>query len=87
MTTTSTKIYRLPSRFYDDHLYRDCLSGMIVKRIGRSNVIVELDAEAYDDLLSDCEYYDDAEMWENYRGLVLSARATRRALIETGRPA
>jgi hypothetical protein len=73
---------KLPAKFYLDHRARDCgQSGKIV-RSTQNYVIVELDAIALDDLLSDADYY--ASLRENdfqeNKGVCLSARATVKAI-------
>jgi hypothetical protein len=80
-----TATYRLPAKFYNDHVFRELPAGKVLKQNDRY-VTVELDREAYDDLLSDADYYDDAEMWENHRGLAMSARATFKTLTKIGPP-
>lgn len=78
--------YKLPPRFYHDHVARDCLPGVLVRETSRQ-VVVELDAAAYADLLSDADYYSDASAFEpDLFGLCASARATYRALLAQGRP-
>lgn len=79
-TPTITRV-TLPTRFYDDHDDRLLPSGTLVKRTRRS-VTVDLDPEAFADLLSDARHYADPV--NGYAaespGLVASARATVRAL-------
>ena len=79
-------IIKIPQRFYDDHRYRECgQSGKILKKYA-SHYLVELDQEAWDDLYSDADYYGmdnpDEDLWQNYRGVVLSARATLKVMNE-----
>ena len=76
-------IYKLPARFYFDHLYRDLPSGTLVSQTQRY-VVVELDRESYDDLLSDADYYSNSWMFErDLLGLCSSAKATARILRAT----
>ena len=77
---------KIPKRFYDDHRYRECgQTGKIVKEYA-AHYLVELDQEAWDDLYSDADYYGmdnpDEDLWQNYRGVILSARATLKAMKE-----
>jgi hypothetical protein len=79
-----TYTIKIPKRFYDDHIFRECgQSGKVLKKYA-SHYLVELDQEAWDDLYSDADYYGtdtiDSDLWENYRGIVLSARATIKAM-------
>lgn len=80
----------IPARFYEDHRGRDCgETGIVVKRLA-SKVRVQLDRTAYDDLLSDAEHYAGdgmSEWWDEGRGVILSARATVKALRAVDRPA
>ena len=79
---TETQTYRIPPRFYLDHLARDCgNSGKIIKQCA-AYLIVELDTVALDDLTSDALYY--IECADNFdppmTGLIASARATLKAI-------
>lgn len=72
--------YRLPARFYYDHVERDCLAGT-VQRETKQHVYVTLDGADYCDIYSDAVYYSDASQFDReYRGLCASARATVAAL-------
>ena len=76
----ATKTYRLPPRFYWDHVERDCAGGTLIRET-KTYVEVALDRESYDDLLSDARYYSDASQFDShYRGLCASARATAKKL-------
>lgn len=85
-----TKTYRLPPRFYEDHTARDLPEDGISAKVSENArfVYVEMDAAAYDDLLSDAEHYADegiaAEM--GLPTLAASARRTVAALNRQGRP-
>jgi hypothetical protein len=76
-------IVEVPARFYADHLARECgKTGKILKSKNNS-FIVDLDAVSLQDLISDADYYaniDDECLWNENRGLVLSARATLKRL-------
>ena len=79
---TAVRRMVVPARFYDDHYGRDLPSGVEVSRSG-SKVTVDLDDEAYTDLLADAKFYVDmgvAEFGPGLLGLISSARATVRAL-------
>lgn len=80
-----SKTYTLPATFYFDHADRDLPAGEVVK-VTKRGVIVNLDHEAYQDLLSDANYYVEVgpDMGREYFGLVSSARATVRALLKQG---
>ena len=74
--------YKIPPRFYFDHLSRECgKSGKIV-RSTKNYLIVELDDIALNDLLSDASYYSESGDISDpsIRGLITSARATIKAL-------
>lgn len=85
-----TVIATVPERFYDDHVERDLPAGRVVKALSKNRLRVELDREAYDDLLSDARHYADPEGfdWNDpfMRGVILSAKATVRALEKVERP-
>lgn len=74
---------RIPLRFYQDHKERD-LDTPINYSKSKSYVIIDSDDPALAELLSDAEYYGDSQvdpaMWEGWRGIVLSARATFKAI-------
>jgi hypothetical protein len=76
MNTPNT--YKLPPRFYLDHIARDCGQSGKVVRSTRNYIIVELDTNALDDLLTDALYYVEcADTFDPpIPGLIASARAT-----------
>jgi hypothetical protein len=81
---TERHTYRIPPRFYLDHLARSCGdSGKIVKQ-STTYLIVELDTVALDDLISDALYYVEcADTFDPpMTGLIASARATLKAIKE-----
>lgn len=84
------KTYRLPTRFVWDHWSRDLPETGRSERVreNRSYVWANLDADAYDDLLSDARHYSQcaSSFDPNLRGLVRSATATVAALEAEGRP-
>ena len=79
MPHTQTVTVKLPTRFYDDHADRGLPAGDLVKRTKRY-VVVELDAAAYGELISDAEHYADRSQFDQrdpfLRGLCTSAKAT-----------
>jgi len=77
----NTVTLRIPRSFYDDHINRDCgQTGRIVHQT-KALYTVELDAEAFEDLRSDAEYYSDTSSFGfEYQGLCASAAATLRRL-------
>ena len=83
------KTYKLPPRFYADHVARDLPEVGITSVVSASQraTFVEMDAAAYDDLLSDSRYYA-SEMGGEYQmaGLARSAAATVKVLERDGRP-
>lgn len=93
MTTnqaTQLKTYRLPPRFYYDHISRDLPeTGVSTKLRGSTahTLLVEMDASAYADLLSDADYYSEGSQFDPpLPGLVRSAKATVEALRQQGPP-
>jgi len=76
---------RIPFRFYQDHQERD-LDTPVNYAKSKSYVIIDSDDPALPELISDAEYYAsddgcvDPVMWEGWRGVVLSARATLKAI-------
>src|SRR5690606_2495114 len=80
-----TVIVDLPPLFYDDHVSRDLPGGREIKRLAR-NTRVELDQAAYDDLVDDAKLYLEVDDYqESVPFLVISARATLKALQKVGR--
>ena len=80
--------YKLPRRFYDDHVYRDFWGGQVIA-LTKQTVTVELDRETYDELLSDAKFYAQmgaGEFDRHYSGVVKSAVATVGALTKIGPP-
>lgn len=73
----------VPARFWDDHASSADNAGTILRRTLKT-VTVELDDRQLEDLRSDAEVYATGahDFWDEYRGLVLSARATLKALRE-----
>ena len=81
------KTYKIPPRFYLDHLARDCGTTGKIVRSTKNYLIVQLDDIALDDLLGDARFYSSEDMRGAFdpslTGLIASARATLRA-IEKG---
>lgn len=71
----------IPPRFYEDHVERECRTGVVVKTT-KAKVTVTLDAEDFDDLFSDAWYYSNPGEAVSFdgQGLRQSALATFRAL-------
>jgi hypothetical protein len=83
-TTNNTELVvtvKIPMRFYEDHLERDCEPGTIIKVLA-SHYIMELTESAYRDLKSDADYYRDCgeSMGFDMQWLISSARATYNAI-------
>ena len=83
----------LPQTFYDDHVGRDLDGGTEVKRLARK-VRVDLDQDAYDEILSDAKHYAGGAMEDMYlddfvtaSAIIRSAKATAKALQAVERPA
>ena len=76
-----TKTYRLPATFWYDHLSRDLPAGEKIRETKRE-VVIEVDRETYDELVSDSRHYayDMAPGGFDGYGLIASARATLRRL-------
>jgi len=81
-----TLTIEIPETFWDDHMSRECTPAIDEKSKGRK-VVVTLDHEGWQDLLSDCWYYlDFASEGAEYLGLVTSAGWTLSALARTEIP-
>jgi hypothetical protein len=84
MSTT----YKLPGRFFEDHMSRYWGEGVWAEHDRESErwtgnyVRIDLTDEQHDELLSDAEFYADGGggFGSQYRGLMRSADATVRAL-------
>jgi hypothetical protein len=87
MTTSETKLIRVPAKFFGDHEDRDCEPYCDpVKRSSRF-VWLRPDDEGLDELLDDAKHYAFPDMFgDEYGGLVRSAKATVKA-IESARKA
>ena len=76
--------YKVTKAFYQDHLYRDCGDATNIVKETKTHFVLALTEKTYADLLSDAKYYSCPDMveelWNDYRGLVLSARATVKVL-------
>lgn len=74
---------RIPLRFYQDHKERD-LDTPVNYSKSKSYVVIDSDDPALPELISDAEHYGDGyvdpALWEGWRGIVLSARATLKAI-------
>ena len=73
--------YKIPPRFYFDHLARECGNSGKIVRSTKNYLIVDLDDIALSDLLDDANYYaENGDMSADLRGITLSARATIKAI-------
>lgn len=61
--------------------------AVIVERRSR-DLVVEVNRAGLEDVISDVDYYTSPgtveEIWNEYRGIVMSARAAKRRLLELG---
>ena len=71
--------YKLPARFYNDRLDRELFDGVEVKA-NKSYVWLTLTDSEKASYLSDAEYYAKGYPDDAPKGIILSARATVRAL-------
>lgn len=76
-------LIRIPKRFLDDHLDRDLRAPEIVRET-KAHYFIDPSDPAIGELASDASYYADG-LDEAALGLVLSARATLRALRQATR--
>ena len=70
---------KVPTLFYKDHLARDCGQTGRILKAGKLLTEVELDWVAYQDLITDAEYYTSFKGTEDYaenKSVVDSATAT-----------
>jgi hypothetical protein len=77
----------VPSRFYNDHKFRDLPSGKVIKEYSNGKVKVVLSQKELSDLLSDAQYYSEcADQFDSaYQGVCKSATATVKAIhLQTG---
>lgn len=72
----------VPSRFYNDHKFREFPSGKVIKEYSNGKVKVVLSQEELRELLSDAMYYSDcADQFDSaYQGVCKSATATVKAI-------
>ena len=84
------KEYRVPKKFYDDHIGRADNPSAVPPKSSGAYYNVSLTKEEYDDLLSDADYYADGQGSGDFdpelNGLLRSAAATLKALRESGPP-
>ena len=77
------KIFKIPQRFYDDHNERDLESPAIIKET-KTHYWISADDEHLNELYTDAEFYSapyvDARPGDYLWGIVLSARATLKAI-------
>jgi hypothetical protein len=81
----NTRTVTIPKTFYRDHLER-CGKEETPRDHSKSKTcaIINVDDPNLIELISDARYYGDpdmsSELWQSYRGLVMSARATLKAI-------
>ncbi len=77
-------LIRIPKKFYDDHIGRDCEAPPVVKETKRHYYIDSAPCDAMEDLYSDALHYCDCASngwsFDGALGLQSSAQATVRAL-------
>jgi hypothetical protein len=79
-----TKTYKIPPRFYLDHIARGCGETGKILHSTKNYLLVELDRQALEDLTSDALYYIEcADTFDPpLTGLISSARATLKNIGE-----
>ena len=85
----TTKTYKLPKRFANDHWSRDYGQNSTVVRETADHIYVQMDADDYSEMLSDADLYSDHTHFDPpqaFFGLAQSAKATVRALKAQGAP-
>lgn len=70
---------KIPKLFYDDHFARDLPSPKIYK-ITKTNYYIDKADEHISELFDDADYYCDVMQINEMRGLISSAKATKKAL-------
>ena len=89
-------VVSIPRRFYDDHVDRNLPAPPVLtdaelihwgSRVGTTKRQYRIDADHPDaaELLNDAEHCAHQINWNVYRGLIMSARATIKALKEADR--
>ena len=85
--TVKTYEMTIPRRFFEDTFEADCFFDVSAEDYREmwsqkgSKYTVSLSERDAQELVSRADYYDDAAtFWHDYRGLVLSARATLKAV-------
>ena len=83
---TNSGTYRVPARFLEDHIERDLYRGDLAAiRWTRNGAIIPADADTIDELLDDAQHYAaSGDFSPECRGLIISARATVKALKQQG---
>lgn len=74
--------YKVPPTFVLDHIERNLLPQENIVEIKKKYVVVSLNDDQFSELLSDAKHYADGAggLDPEYRGLIMSARATVKAL-------
>lgn len=81
----ASKLIRIPKRFYQDHVVERDLEAPEIVRETKRHYWIDGGSEHLAELLSDAEYYADPacydfEFGSHLAALILSARATERAI-------
>tara|TARA_R100000149_G_C5859337_1_gene125684 strand:- start:551 stop:817 length:267 start_codon:yes stop_codon:yes gene_type:complete len=81
---TAMKTYRIPKRYYQDHVDCDCVAPKIIKETKTHYIIDATENDAMTELRQRAEMYADTtfpDYWENgWQGVVLSAKATLKVI-------
>ena len=78
------KTYRIPKRYYQDHVDCDCIAPTVIREPKNYYIIDATENEAMTELRQRAEMYADTtfpDYWEHgWQGVVLSAKATLRVI-------
>ena len=81
------KVYKVPALFYLDHRDRNCGENDTIIKQSKNIIIVEMDYEGYQDLLSDADYYWECrDQFDGYGSITASAKRTLAALAKQEAP-
>ena len=80
----TAELIRIPKRFYQDHVERDLEAPAIVRQ-SKGHYFIDATSEHFDEFSSDASFYADPacfdfEFGSHLASLILSARATERAI-------
>lgn len=80
------KRYTIARIFAEDHWERNCgLTDEVVK-VNARTVVVDLDVDGYQDMLTDADYYWDMRDEMSWDSLCQSAKRVMAALLKAGPP-